>query len=206
MSSVKVLFAEVIGTFWLALAVFVFSAYAGSPGYVALYVPAAIAAAYGVLVALFGPLSGGHFNPAVSLGWLALRRMRLSMAAAYILAQVVGAFLAALLFRYLSGNTPLVNHGTDLRAFLAEALASALLVWIVVAANFGTVFSIVPGFAAGIGLFVALSIAQAFSGGILNPAIAIASGSYGLAYVVAPILGGVIGALLARIFHSEPAE
>lgn len=199
---IKTLLVEVIGTFWLSLSFFVFSAYAGSPGYVALYVPAAVAAAYAVLVALFGSISGGHFNPAVTLGWLSLRRMRLPVAATYVLAQVVGAFLAVLLFRYLSGNTPLVDHGMDLRAFLAEALATMFLVWIVVATNVGSVFSSVPGLGVGIALFVALSIAQAFSGGILNPAIALAGGSYGFAYLVAPLLGGVIGALLARYFHT----
>lgn len=201
---IKPLFGELIGTFLLSLVTLAFVSYAGTPGFVGLYVPAGIAAAYALLSALFGSTSGGQLNPSITVGLVALRRVRPTTGAAYVAVQILGAITALFFFRYLSGTTVFTNHATDLRAFVAEMLGATILVWAVVAAGYSRIAAPYPGLTAGLGLFLALSVAQAFSGGIINPAVALAQGSYGVAYLVAPLIGGVLGAFLGRLFSPAP--
>ncbi|MDF6017039.1 MIP/aquaporin family protein [Streptomyces sp. JH34] len=93
----------------------------------------------GVLIAFLGPVSGAHFNPAVTLAaWFTGRRTReglgLRDVAAYVPAQVVGAIAGAVLADAMFGK-PLVAFSTHERwaghLWLAEVVATAGLVWLV---------------------------------------------------------------------------
>src|SRR6266849_10131153 len=57
--------------------------------------------AIGLMVSNFGHISGGHFNPAITLGFLATRRITLPLAVAYWLSQLAGATVAAAILRGL---------------------------------------------------------------------------------------------------------
>src|SRR5579864_3739140 len=92
--------AELVGTFaffFIGAGAIVTDAYAGGVGLLG------IALAHGLILAImvtvFGPTSGGHFNPAVTIGFLVTRRISAVLAAVYILAQLVGGTLAGLALR-----------------------------------------------------------------------------------------------------------
>jgi glycerol uptake facilitator-like aquaporin len=93
----------------------------------------------GVLIALLGPVSGAHFNPAVTLAaWLTGRRTgeapTLRDVAAYVPAQIVGAIAGAVLADAMFGK-PLVHFSTHDRSaghlWLGEVVATAGLVWLI---------------------------------------------------------------------------
>src|SRR5215204_5048705 len=99
--------AEVLGTFWLVLGGVGTAVLAGNEGGVGTL---GIAFAFGLTVLTgayaFGPISGGHFNPAVTVGLATAKRFDWKDAPGYFAAQLVGATIAgAVLF--------VIAHGTD---------------------------------------------------------------------------------------------
>ena len=99
--------AEALGTFWLVLGGVGTAVLAGGSGGVGTL---GIALAFGLTVLTgayaFGPISGGHFNPAVTVGLATAKRFAWKDAPGYFLAQVVGAFIAgAVLY--------VIAHGAD---------------------------------------------------------------------------------------------
>ncbi len=114
------LFAEAVGTFVLVLggvgtAVFAagFPGEAGNPVNVGFL---GVALAFGLTVVVgayaFGPISGGHFNPAVTLGLAAAGRFSWKDVAGYIVAQIVGGAVAALLIFTIANGAPGGYEGT----------------------------------------------------------------------------------------------
>src|SRR3712207_3635483 len=98
MSTARVMLAELIGTFFLCFAGMAAILSTGAPiesGVGLLGVALAHGLALSVAVKAFGGVSGAHFNPAVTIGMLAVRRITGGRALQYILAQLAGATLAA---------------------------------------------------------------------------------------------------------------
>src|SRR4051812_18065151 len=118
-SLLKRLVAEAIGVFALCfIGIMAISVAAGDNGSSALvHVAFAHGLTIAVMVAALGAISGAHFNPAVSFGFLVARRMELPTGLAYIVAQCVGGLLAAVLIRLLfdagtvAGGTPHIAGG-----------------------------------------------------------------------------------------------
>ncbi len=229
MSAGKIFLAEAIGTFTLVF-VGVLSITAGPPTGAAAVSLASIAFAHGlaiaVMVAALGAISGGHFNPAVTFGFVATGRMTIARGLLYWAAQLVGAAAAALLLRATVGvalvamGTPdLVSNLSVLSAVILEAVATFFLVLVV----FGTAVderapkSVYP---MAIGLTVTLGIMAIgpLTGGALNPARAfgpaLVSGHWAnqLVYWAGPLLGGALagwvanGILLEEAPSAEVAE
>lgn len=194
--------AEAIGVFALSLvAVLVISNGADLTG-VALAQGLVIA----VMIAALGHVSGGHFNPAVTLGLLLGRKIDLPMAAIYWTAQLVGGVVAAVLATLLVSRD-VVAIGTpvlapDVNAFSGIVL-EAVLVLLLVLVFYGTVvdrrapatvYPLAIGFAYTIGVYAA----GPYTGGALNPArafgAALVGGEWGgvAAWLVGPLLGGVL--------------
>jgi MIP family channel proteins len=191
----------------------------------------AIALAHGLTIMVFafayGGVSGGHFNPAVTIGILAARAMRLVDAIGYIVAQIAGAIVGALLLRGVLGGTA-TGLGTPKLAealhlgvttvtitpgagFLIEAVLAFFLVTVVLntaVSNRSTVFA---PLAIGMTLTLNIIMGGALTGAAFNPARAlgpmIATGNLDDAwlYVAAPIVGGIVAALvhlaLTRLVH-----
>jgi len=170
------------------------------------------ALALGVLVTAFMNISGAHFNPAVTLGFLVGGRIRPGPAAAYITVQLVAAVAAAwLVTALLPGNavmaaalgTPMIQNGIT----LGQAIAiEAVLTFFLVSAYYGTAVAptapAVGGFGIGLVLFVAIMIGGPLTGASINPARAFGpaavSGNWlgHMAYWIGPMVGAVAAALV----------
>lgn len=169
-----------------------------------------IALAIGVTATM--AISGGHLNPAVTAGMLAIRRIDAKTAALYVGAQVVGAVLAAMLLKSLlpSGVTKVLALGTPAIAAnitLGSAIAiEAVLTFFLMSAVLGTAVSPesprVAGFGIGLTLFIGILFGGPLTGAALNPARAfgpaLVAGQWisQAVYWVGPILGAVVAAFL----------
>lgn len=219
----RALVAEAIGTFALCfvgiLAINV-DAISGTEGTASL---ATIALAHGltiaVMIAALGALSGAHFNPAVTAGFVATGRMTPVRGAQYAAAQIAGAVLASLIVGYLFG-LEVVRGGTPAVAPLVRPTGAVVVevvtTFFLVLVIFGTAVdhrapkSVFP-FA--IGLTVALDIMATgpITGAAMNPARvfgpALISGAWAnhWVYWVGPLLGGVLAAFLQHRFLMEHA-
>jgi MIP family channel proteins len=166
--------------------------------------------AVGVMIAAVGPVSGAHFNPAVTLALAVGRHFPAQTVLPYWAAQVGGGLLAALTLRLLFGTTANLSltspAGSALQAFGMEVLLTGLLVFVIacVALRPGVIRALA---APAIGGTVALEalFAGPISGASMNPARSLApalvSGrlEHLAIYLTAPFLGGLIGILL---FHA----
>jgi aquaporin TIP len=166
----------------------------------------------GVMVTALMGISGGHLNPAVTLGLVVARRTELRTAAAYIVAQLLGAVLAALLLRALFpiGTVRGISLGTPTIAntvqFHQAILLEAVMAFFLVSAVFGTcVHPAAPrigGFGIGLTLTFDILMGGPLTGAAVNPARAfgpaLVAGQWvaQAAYWVGPILGGVVAGLL----------
>ncbi len=177
----------------------------------------AVALAFGlVLVALVGALgqvSGAHLNAAVTLGLAVSGKFPWRYVPAYLLSQLVGAVLGAgatwAAFgsavrnrAHLGATTPAAGV-SDGRAFVVEAMITFVLVFVIVAvATDKRVPAAVAAPAIGFALIAAVLIGGGVTGGAVNPdralGPAIMSGTYTSlwVYIVAPILGGIVAAVL----------
>jgi aquaporin Z len=175
-----------------------------------------IAAAHGIALAVIVSamlnVSGGHLNPAVTLGLYAARRVDGLTAGTYLVAQVAGAVLGAALVKGLfpeaavnatnAGTPALAPHVTLLQGIWLEAAFTFLLVTVVFGTAVSTEAPRVGGFAIGLTVFAAALAVGPLTGGALNPARAIGPALvswefHGQAvYWIGPILGGVVAAML----------
>ena len=198
------LVAEVVGTFFLVLA-----ALLSPPGLAVVFVGATLL----VMVVAIGKVSGSHINPAVTLGLMSVRRIGVREGALYVAAQVVGAFLALGLGSLLERSLPEADPGPN--ALWFESLGTALLVFVVTRVVLQKAPDAASALAIGLALTVGIAVAGPSSGGVLNPAIAtvllfgnLFDGSLlaALGYITAPLLAGVLAALLARSLGAEGAS
>jgi aquaporin Z len=215
------LVAELFGTFVLVFGVIGTALFASeNVGFLGV----AIAVGLAVLTAAYavGHISGGHFNPAVSLGAAAAGRMRWADVLPYVLAQVLGGLLATLLiwlFVTLSGFTAdfgAVSNGCDAHSagryalgsvFLAEVVATAVFLWIIlgVTAPGSTTAGFAP-LAIGLALTMLHLVMIPVSNASLNPARSIATAVFGgpdalaqlWVFLVAPVVGGLIAGFTWR--------
>jgi MIP family channel proteins len=185
--------------------------------------------ALSIMITVFAATSGGHINPAVTVGMLVTRRIAPLLGLLYIVAQLVGATLAGLLLRVVFPQavwqaarlgTPNLAPGVS---FGLGVFIEAVLTFFLLLAVFGTAVDPrapkIGGF--GIGLMVAADIlvGGALTGAAMNPAIAFGPALAGgfwqndLVYWIGPIIGAVIAALiyeyvilrLGRVSHEEVA-
>lgn len=198
--------AELVGTF-----VFVF-AIIGAVNSGSDLTPLAIGFALMIMVYATGHISGAHLNPAVSVGvWLRGAIDAVGMAV-YIVAQLVGAALAAAVSFALwpAAGAPLeVEVGP---ALLVEALWTFVLVFVVlnVATSKDHPNNSFYGLAIGTTVFVGAVGLGGISGGGFNPAVALGLsitgafswGSYWI-YFLAPIVGGAIAAVVFRVLNAH---
>jgi aquaporin Z len=202
---------EFIGTFFLMFAV-AMAALSGSA-----FTPLAAGATLMVMVYAGGHISGGHYNPAVTLAALVRRRIEIGDALAYWIAQAVGGVIAGVIARAIV-NPPTVKTLTlsghvEVAAAMAELLITFALCYVVL--NVATskdqpgngFFGLAIGFTVAAGAFAVGGI----SGGVFNPAVALGGATAGLfawptiwVYILVELAAGVVAGLAFRALN--PAD
>ena len=208
-SLLRKLIVEFIGTFFLVYVIGCVSLQDH-----VLLGPLAIGASLMVMIFAGGHISGAHYNPAVTLGvWIRGACSALE-ASLYIVAQVIGAIVAALAAGFLlgHGSSPATSTLTAAHVMLAEALGTFALVYTVlnVATAPATSGNSFYGLAIGFAVFAQAVAVGKVSGGAFNPAVAIGVAVLGLAnganlwiYWLSEFLGAGVAALFFLVVNQE---
>jgi aquaporin TIP len=170
--------AELIGAFTLIFAGMGSIAFAGGSGLVAVALAHGLAIA--IMVSAMGHISGAHFNPAITLAFLLTRRIVPSLAAVYVIAQLLGATLAALALRALFPEEANLDAGVPVlhdtingwQGIGIEAVLTFFLVWAVfaTAVDPGGTFKSIAGLAIGLAITIDILAAGPLTGAAMNPA------------------------------------
>jgi aquaporin Z len=214
----RALFAEFIGTgvfFAIAFMCILSTLATGSLDLVVI----AAGFGFGLLAAIMigGAISGGHFNPAVTLAAVLDRRMDAMTGVAYVVAQIAGGILGTLLVLAVSNQDAVVGVTTqpgsgmsDLDVLLLEIVFTAAFIAVILtvtakAANYAA-------FAIPVTLFVIHLALVPFTGTSVNPARSIAPAVVGgefdslWIYIVATLIGALIGWGVFRVLSDEGEE
>jgi|LauGreDrversion4_2_1035121.scaffolds.fasta_scaffold136298_3 glycerol uptake facilitator-like aquaporin len=170
-----------------------------------------IASALVIVISISAPISGAHLNPVVTLILLLKKRIDLSQALLFVLAQILGAIGGALFANYLftellMQSSDNLRSGTNL--FLSEVFATAGLLWIILANLkkpelikilvplfiFGAIFFTPSTAFANPAITIARSFTDSFTGIDLHSV---------PAFLLAQLIGALIGLLLANLFDRE---
>jgi aquaporin Z len=200
--------AEFIGTFFLVLTIGCTVIGAGT-GVIA---PLAIGAALMVMVFAGGHISGGHYNPAVTLGILIRGKVKSADVVPYMVAQFVGAAVAALIVgKFLRAGvavTPIAPHAGP--ALVAEFLFTFALVYVVLnaATAEGTSGNSFYGLAIGMTVMTGAFAVGDISGGAFNPAVALGICILGISdwsniwmYLLANFAAGALAAVIFQMIN-----
>lgn len=180
--------------------------------------------AIGVMASAVGHISGGHFNPAVTLGFVVTRRIEARLAATYWFAQLIGAVLAAFMLTWLlpqnqvdavNLGAPAVGNGIGAgSAVVIEAVLTFFLVWVIfaTAADPRGTFASIAGLAIGLTITLDIYIGGLYTGAAMNPARAfgpdLVQNVWSDAWVwwVGPLVGGALAALLYEYLYLRPVS
>jgi aquaporin Z len=186
----------------------------------------AIAAAHGVILAVMvsalGHISGGHFNPAVTFGFLITGRILPVLAALYWVAQLAGATFAALLLKWIFpddvvkaaklGAPTLSDRITVGQGLVLEIVMTFFLVWVVfaTAADPRGAFKSIAGFAIGLTVGADILLGGPLTGAAMNPSRAFGpqlvewEWANGWIWYLGPLIGGGIAALAYEYLYLRP--
>jgi aquaporin Z len=180
-----------------------------------------------VLVYSIGPISGCHINPAVTIGFLAARRITITDAIGYWVAQVIGGVVGAAglygIFHLASGYHKSVGLGADgfgrssmigvaaVGAFIAEVVLTFLFVFVILAVTRRASNALVAGLVIGLALTLVHIVGIPVDGTSVNPARSIGPalfvGGSALSqlwvFIVAPLVGGVLSAAVYGFLYPE---
>ncbi|WP_370287689.1 aquaporin Z [Nocardioides sp.] len=214
--------AEFLGTLWLVLGGCGTAVLAGNEvGF------GGVAAAFGLTVLTgayaFGPISGGHFNPAVSIGLASARRFDWKDVPAYAAAQVVGATVGALLLLGIANGTAgfdpvetgFASNGFGDRSpggyglgavIITEVVLTAFFLLVILGATAKRATAAVTGLTIGLALTLIHLISIPVSNTSVNPARSLATAFFAggdalgqvWVFILAPIVGAVLGAVIHR--------
>jgi aquaporin Z len=150
--------------------------------------------AVGLMYLLVGKVSGGHFNPAVTLGLWTRKLVPTYDAIAYVAAQLLAGISSFALYQYLVSDTISGASMTfDWRVFTAEMVGAAVLGFGVIAVVTGKLKDGLAAAAVGTSLLVGILVASIASAGLVNPAVALGVDSFSRSYIFGPIVGAVVG-------------
>jgi aquaporin Z len=176
--------------------------------------------AIGIMVCAVGHVSGGHFNPAVSLGMLITGRMNVNEFVGYVVAQCAGALLGAAILRAIYDQasvklaTPALGEGVSAgKGLLVEIVLTFFLVWVIfgVAVDPRGTYAAVAGLPIGLAITIDIYAGGGLTGAAMNPSRWIGTAVFGnqwsdfWVWWVGPAIGAAIAALL---YHNliRPAE
>ncbi|MDM0067208.1 aquaporin Z [Variovorax sp. J31P207] len=224
-STFKKLSAEFIGTFWLVFGGCGSAVLAAAfPGLGIGFVGVSLAFGLTVLTGAYalGPVSGGHFNPAVSVGLVVAGRFRAAELPGYIVAQVLGAIAAAFVLYAIATGKPGAEIGGFATngfgehspggfgfkaALLTEVVLTAIFLIVILGATARNSAAGFGGLAIGLCLTLIHLISIPVTNTSVNPARSTGPALFGPAiavdqlwlFWVAPIMGAVIGAVIYKL-------
>lgn len=201
MSQYRKYIVEFIGTFFLVLTI-------GLSGGNALAIGGVLAA----MVYMGGYISGGHYNPAVTLGIFLQKKISRNDAGIYMLVQLVAAIVAAGIFQAVHGGKMTVGPATDV-SFVAALLVEIIFTFALVSVVLHTAVSKKAkdnnyyGLAIGFILMAGVFAGGHISGGAYNPAVGLGPNLYDLSslsshvsntwlYLIGPFVGGLLASLV----------
>jgi MIP family channel proteins len=178
--------------------------------------------AIAIMVSALGHISGGHFNPAISIGFWVTKKLSTMQVILYWVAQLLGAMSAAYLLRAIFavsvwgpvslGTPDLATDFSRAHGMLLEGVMTFLLVFVVFATAVDPkgAFNKIAGFAIGLTITMDILMGGPFTGGAMNPARAFGPAlaahhwaNHGV-YWIGPLLGGILaGWLYDRMFLRE---
>jgi aquaporin TIP len=185
-----------------------------------------VAVAHGLILAIMvtalGHISGGHFNPAVTFGFLITRRIAPALAGAYWAGQLAGATIAALLLKWIFPGdavdarklgAPVLSDRIGVGAGLVlELIMTFFLVWVVfaTAADPRGAFTSIAGFAIGLTIAADILLGGPLTGAAMNPSRAFGpqlvqnAWSDGWIWYLGPLIGGGLAALAYEFLYLTP--
>lgn len=215
-------FAEFVGTFAL---VFVGAgSIIATGGHDLVAIALAHGLAIGVMASAVGHISGAHFNPAVTLGFLVTRRIEPALAGVYWASQFVAAVVAALLLSWLLPQTevnavklgvPALGPGiSGGQGIVIEAILTFFLVWVIfaTAADPRGAFRMIAGLAIGFTISLDIFMGGPFTGAAMNPARAFGPQlvqnvwSNWWVWYIGPLVGGALAALAYEWLYLRSRE
>jgi MIP family channel proteins len=176
--------------------------------------------AIGLMVSNFGHISGGHFNPAVTLGFVATRRITWPLAVAYWISQLGAAVVAAALLRWFFHKPAMlaaVPHAPHLGAGKGLVVEIILTMFLVIAVFATAVdprgaFKSIAGLGIGLTISIDVLMGGPLTGAAMNPARAFGPQvianfwGQGWIYYVGPAIGGVIAAVGYDWLYLRPSS
>lgn len=193
--------AEAFGAFMLACIV---GSSILAPGF---STPLAAGLTLGLLVYILGTISGTHINPEVTIAMWSIKKIPSKDAVFYVLAQLIGGFVALLKLQYEFGRAPAPVFASTptvldvgLSQFMGEMAGAFVLVLGVSAVVHRRVQDAAVGLVIGGALLLGIVVATPLSLGVLNPAVALGIGAFSWQYFVAPVIGALAAAWLYRYF------
>ena len=201
--------AEFIGTFALVFcgtgAIIINEQTGGAVGHMG------IAITFGLIVMVmiysFGNSSGAHFNPAVTIGFWAAKRLPKKEVLPYVISQITGAFLATAVLKFLFPENinlgATIPSGTVLQSFILEIILTFFLMLVILSTSQGSKeIAVMAGLAIGSTVLLEAMFAGPISGASMNPARslspALLSGNIQTLwiYILAPIIGALLGSVV----------
>lgn len=221
MPDIRRLLAEMLGAFILILGGCGAVIAATASGSTSTIVPISLAFGLALLAALyaFGEVSGGHFNPAVTLAMLLDGRVDVSTLIGYWIAQIVGGVLAGLALLVATSTDAVASTATVFgpgveawEAFLFEAIFTAIFLLVILKVS----TSAASGPTAFLGISLTLTVIHLvlvpFTGTSVNPARSLGPGIVGgvwsdqWVYWIAPLVGAVIGWAIYKYVSADSTE
>jgi len=166
------------------------------------------------MIYAFGDISGAHMNPAVTIGFAYAKKFPWKEVPAYVLAQLIGAFLASGILLYLFPESQTLGATVPglsaLKVFIFEIILSFFLMVVIINVSTGSKeIGVVAGIAIGSVVLLEAMFAGPITGASMNPARSIApavvSGNIaGLwIYILAPIIGCVLAVVSCKLVKDE---
>jgi len=218
MSSVKKYVAELFGTMVLVIFGCGVAAVSGCDSAVFNTAYVGTAATFGLVIVgmayCVGNISGCHINPAVSLAVLISGKMSVKDFCGYVIAQIAGGFIGAAFLKGILpagsalGSNALFN-GDIMMSALIEVVLTCVFVFVILGVTSRKSMGNVAGLVIGGALFLVHLLGIHFTGTSVNPArslgVAVLSGNTNglLVFIVAPMIGAAVAALLWQLIGSK---
>ncbi len=211
---------EIVGTFILVYAIAsAATVYSGSGQLGVIGIGLVHALVLTAIVYAIGYRSGAQVNPAVTIGLLVAKKITGKEAVVYIIAQIIGAVIAAAVVysifgSEMSASVTLPSEDNVVRALILETVMTFTLVYVVLATTTSKNFKIAPLAGVAIGFTLGLNVifGGSITGGSLNPARSFGPAlinwdfAYHWIYWVAPIAGGLIAAGVYKMLNTKEEQ